>query len=196
MVFGLFFIVGVYALGAAAVHAAYNQHIRGRAGNRHYVLYTLNDGHFIEWAVRSLIWFYWLQGHRPQITIIDEGSTDDTLSIAGSLAKTHSLQVHQANGWDEADAVISSLVSTSDRQNTSRLPSTHTTTFHSTSQHDITDESYIHSSEGLASTTSTTTPHRSGGLVMPSSSSRVEWVEIRLRRSEDRRKLPFMMKIK
>lgn len=108
MVFGLFFIIGVYALGAAVVHAASNHRFRGHASDRHYVLYTHNDGHLVEWAVRSLIWFYWLQGGRLQITIIDEGSTDDTLPIADSLARTHELQVHRGGVLS-----TSSLASTS-----------------------------------------------------------------------------------
>ena len=111
MVLGLLWIVGAYALGAALVHAVFWYMQRAETGAKHYVLYTLNDGPHVEWAVRSLILFYWLQGRQVLITVIDEGSTDETLDIVQSLARRHMLHVRRADSDSGQDTgvVISSV---------------------------------------------------------------------------------------
>lgn len=93
MGFELLWIVCVYALGAASVHAASWRRSRRLSGAKHYVLYTLNDGRHIEWVVRSLVIFHWLRGRQVLITVVDEGSTDETLHIVSSLARSHALYV-------------------------------------------------------------------------------------------------------
>ena len=61
----------------------------------HYVLYTLNDQQHIEWVIRSLLWFYFLHGKSITVTIIDEGSSDDTMAIVSTLSRDHKLDVQQ-----------------------------------------------------------------------------------------------------
>lgn len=101
MVHGLLWIVGTYALGALAVHTARRARQRTEANTWHYVLYTLNDGRHIEWAVLSLVMFYWLKGQPLFITIIDEGSTDDTMDIARTLSRRHLLHIHGTSDGDD-----------------------------------------------------------------------------------------------
>lgn len=93
MVQGLFGIIGTYFVGAMIVHLAYNRVNPHGSGLKHYVLYTMNNQLHIEWIVRSLILFSWLHGKPIAITIIDEGSTDDTLAIVRSLSRRHRLDV-------------------------------------------------------------------------------------------------------
>jgi hypothetical protein len=93
----LIWIIIAYAAGALAVHIAYRR-LQGTSDSKHYVLYTLNDQRHIEWAVRSLMLFYWLRNKTISITIIDEGSTDDTLAIVRSLSKRHTLDVRYIAG--------------------------------------------------------------------------------------------------
>ncbi len=94
MVYGLF-MLGTYFCSAILIHLIYH---RMNANNidfesKHYVLYTLNNQLHIEWIIRSLVVCYWLQGKSISITIIDEGSSDDTLAIIGLLSRHHLLDV-------------------------------------------------------------------------------------------------------
>lgn len=92
MVYGLL-IIGTYFCSAIAIHLAYSRMSINDIESKHYVLYTLDNQLHIEWIIRSLILFYWLQGKSISITIIDEGSSDDTLAILGLLSKHHQLDV-------------------------------------------------------------------------------------------------------
>jgi len=109
MVQGLFWIVGTYMLGAAAVHAAHRRFVqRSESGDRHYILYSFNDERHIEWAVRSLSLFYWLQGRSVTITVIDEGSTDHTLAIVHSLSRQLGLDLCYVPTTEDHDVTLSS----------------------------------------------------------------------------------------
>ncbi|MEX1028750.1 MAG: hypothetical protein WDZ91_01745 [Paenibacillaceae bacterium] len=92
MVYGLF-ILGTYFCGALAIHLAYSWVNSHDVEAKHYVLYTLDNQLHIEWIIRSLIVFHWLQGKSISITIIDEGSSDDTIAILSLLSKHHRLDV-------------------------------------------------------------------------------------------------------
>jgi hypothetical protein len=92
MVYGLF-IIGTYFCSAIIIHLAYSRISMNNTESTHYVLYTLDNQLHIEWIIRSLVLFYWLQGKSISITIIDEGSSDDTLAILSLLSKHHQLDV-------------------------------------------------------------------------------------------------------
>ena len=92
MVYGLFFIA-TYLCSALVIHLVYSRMDSQDVEVRHYVLYTLDNQLHIEWIIRSLIVFHWLQGKSISITIIDEGSSDETLSILSLLSKQHQLDV-------------------------------------------------------------------------------------------------------
>ncbi|MEX2414845.1 MAG: hypothetical protein WD424_01765 [Paenibacillaceae bacterium] len=97
MVYGLF-IIGTYFCTAITIHLAYSRMSMNDMESKHYVLYTLDNQLHIEWIIRSLILFYWLQGESISITIIDEGSSDDTLAIVGLLSRLHQLDVRRMDG--------------------------------------------------------------------------------------------------
>lgn len=92
MVYGLF-IIGTYFCSAIVIHLACSRMSANEIESKHYVLYTLDNQLHIEWIIRSLILFYWLQGKAISITIIDEGSSDDTLAILSLLSRHHKLDV-------------------------------------------------------------------------------------------------------
>lgn len=92
----LFWIVIAYAAGAVIVQAAWRRSGGAWSGVRHYVLYTMNDQRHVEWAVRSLMLVSWLRGQPVAITIVDEGSTDDTLAIVRCLSRRHAVNVRAA----------------------------------------------------------------------------------------------------
>jgi hypothetical protein len=92
MVEGLI-IISTYLLSAIMVHIAYNRMNTDDEESKHYVLHTLNNQLHIEWIIRSLSLFYWVQGKSIYITIMDEGSSDDTLSIVRLLSRHYQLDV-------------------------------------------------------------------------------------------------------
>ena len=99
MVYGLF-MIGTYFCSVILIHLIYHRMTTNDIESKHYVLYTLDNQLHIEWIIRSLILFYWLQGKSISITIIDEGSSDDTLAIIGLLSRHHLLDVRRMD--DEA----------------------------------------------------------------------------------------------
>jgi len=103
MVQGLLCIVVIYAAGAVAVQLAWRFCGRRLSGEKHYILHTLNDQRHVEWAVRSLTLFGWLSGRPVSITIVDEGSTDDTLAIVRCLSRRHELNIRSAAEADAAE---------------------------------------------------------------------------------------------
>ncbi|QYR22102.1 hypothetical protein KZ483_03500 [Paenibacillus sp. sptzw28] len=78
----LLWIVGCYALAAAAVHAA--SALSWRRGNdvKHYVLIAGNQQLQMEWYMRSLRRFSHFTGTEVKVTVIDRGSEDETIGIA------------------------------------------------------------------------------------------------------------------
>lgn len=96
MVYGLF-IIGIYLCGTLAIHLTYRLNSSQNSEAKHYVLYTFNNQLHIEWIIRSLIVFHWLQGKSILVTIIDEGSSDDTIAILRLLSKHHQLDVRLAD---------------------------------------------------------------------------------------------------
>lgn len=53
---------------------------------KHYILFTNQNQLRIEWYIRSLLFLSWLKGRTITITLIDEGSTDETLEIVQKLS--------------------------------------------------------------------------------------------------------------
>ncbi|SDE35046.1 hypothetical protein SAMN02799630_05247 [Paenibacillus sp. UNCCL117] len=104
MILGLVWILGCYAAGIAIIHILHWRRKR-QAGARmmHYILQTRNNGHQIEWVLRSLHFFSWMRGRAIAVTIADEGSTDDTVAIAERLSQEHHLTIytHADNSWEQ-----------------------------------------------------------------------------------------------
>lgn len=101
MMLGLVWIMGTYAAGILLVHwLHWRYQRRGLKRMTHYVLVTRNNEMQVEWYVRSLRFFSWLKGRTIAVTLVDEGSTDDTLLIAGRLSEEHQLHICTDDSWD------------------------------------------------------------------------------------------------
>lgn len=97
MVFELLAAIGIYVLGAFGVHWAHRRKRSLPAGpSRHYVLHAWNDGGRLEWIVRALLWHGSLRGGGVRITVIDEGSTDETPELLRLLARSCGIQSEPA----------------------------------------------------------------------------------------------------
>ncbi|WP_426450498.1 hypothetical protein ACP26L_00465 [Paenibacillus sp. S-38] len=101
MMLGLVWIIGCYAAGIAVIHALHRQwKRRGARQAAHYVLYTQNAQMQLEWYLRSLFFFSWMKGRNIEVTLVDEGSADETLEIAVRMAREHSLSIVSQEYWN------------------------------------------------------------------------------------------------
>ena len=66
---------------------------RKRDLSTHYVLMTRNNQMHMEWYLRSLYFFSWMKGRNISVTIVDEGSTDDTLDIARRVGREKEVSI-------------------------------------------------------------------------------------------------------
>lgn len=104
MMIGLVWIIGCYAAGIAIIHTLHwRWKRRGSQRITHYVLRTRNNGHEVEWYLRSLHFFSWMKGKTIAVTLADEGSTDETIAIAERLREDHHLNIYTRvnEDWDE-----------------------------------------------------------------------------------------------
>ncbi|KIL40645.1 hypothetical protein SD70_12050 [Gordoniibacillus kamchatkensis] len=102
---GLFAIMACYLMAVVLVHA-YGRLMIGRKNGRkpaHVVLITNNNESQIEWYVRSLYFFSKFRGRQIDTTVLDEGSTDDTLRIVEKLSRKHPMHIglHGEEAVDE-----------------------------------------------------------------------------------------------
>jgi hypothetical protein len=102
---GLLWIVGCYGLSIALVHFYFGkQKLRGKAVK--VLLITKNNQMQIEWYIRSLFFVSRLRGRELSATILDEGSTDETLKIIERLSHTHHMDLE----WCGPDRTLDDLL--------------------------------------------------------------------------------------
>lgn len=108
MIVGLLLIVGSYGSAVALVHFCHSVFQWNRRKPLIYLLITKNNELQMEWYLRSLLLFSWFKGRKVKVLLLDEGSTDDTLTIAARLAaeRTEEIQVMQLDSPDGLDEVI------------------------------------------------------------------------------------------
>jgi len=82
MVEELLAIFAAYALGIGLVHLLRWRCHWGREETSHAVIVTRDAGGTVEWHLRAFAFGQWLRARHTKITLIDEGSTDDTVRIA------------------------------------------------------------------------------------------------------------------
>jgi hypothetical protein len=106
---GLFAIIAGYGAVIVMLHICYHRVRRssGRGARKqsHVVLITHNNQSQIEWYVRSLYFFSSLKGRPIDTTVLDEGSTDDTLRIVERLSLKHPMHIGHSGADAEGDAV-------------------------------------------------------------------------------------------
>jgi hypothetical protein len=119
---GMLWIFGIYGLCVVMVHAVhmYMRRCGKLPAKKHYVLVSSDNQLQMEWYLRSLILFSWLRGIEIRITILDEGSTDDTLAIVERLSVRYPIEIKvvrsslhigeyvpcRTGGQDEAEVIV------------------------------------------------------------------------------------------
>ncbi|QHT63456.1 glycosyltransferase family 2 protein [Paenibacillus lycopersici] len=102
MIAALLWIVGCYVLAAAVIYALSAIRRRQSRSVKHYVLIAGNEGQRMEWYMRSLRRFSHLTGTDVKVTVVDNGSEDDTLDIARVFAK-RGMDVHVHAGGNSGE---------------------------------------------------------------------------------------------
>lgn len=108
MIVGLCWIIGSYGLCVLIVHLLYAMNPI-QAGNMtpvHYMVLTKNNQVNIEWYLRYLWFFSWLKGKHIKVTVIDNGSSDETLEIIDHFSGPLNIVVIQQSespDWDISD---------------------------------------------------------------------------------------------
>lgn len=87
MIEHLLWIALVYGLSAATVRFVYRrlQSNQKQAEQTHYVLITSNHGFILEWIIRALSLDASLRGKTHQVTVVDYGSSDETMLLLDRL---------------------------------------------------------------------------------------------------------------
>lgn len=119
MIAMLLWIVGCYGLAVAVVHLVYRfqNKLRGEkpAPWIHVVIVSHNDERHMEWIIRAYCWFAWLKGRRLKFTVVDQGSTDDTMTIISKLVhrsdEMSDTEVIHVNNRSEREEVLRHLES-------------------------------------------------------------------------------------
>jgi hypothetical protein len=108
MIVGLLLIVGSYGSAVALVHLCYSLARWNRRKPLTYLLIVKNNELHVEWYLRSLLLFSWLKGRNVRVLLLDEGSTDDTLTIANRMAgdRPDEMQVLRLENPDLLDDII------------------------------------------------------------------------------------------
>lgn len=73
-----------YGVAGVLVHLFHSRHLKYKPNSRkqvHYILVAHNHENQMEWYLRALMWYSCLRAQSLRITILDEGSQDDTLAI-------------------------------------------------------------------------------------------------------------------
>ncbi|TBL72986.1 hypothetical protein [Paenibacillus thalictri] len=107
MIVGLLWIFGCYAAGIALVHWMHRvSKPKHRRNLTHYVLMTRNNGLHMEWYLRSLYFFSGMKGRNISVTVVDEGSSDETLEIVRRIGSEKEVEILIKNGIDAIDDVM------------------------------------------------------------------------------------------
>jgi len=74
-------ILAAYGMGIGLVHLFQWRNPWGRRETSHAVILTRNVGVTVEWQLQTLALTQWMRAKHTRITIVDEGSTDETIRI-------------------------------------------------------------------------------------------------------------------
>ncbi|MFK7694762.1 hypothetical protein [Paenibacillus sp. HJGM_3] len=108
MIVGLLLIVGSYGSAIALVHFCHSVFRWNRRKPLTYLLITKNNELHVEWYLRSLLLFSWFKGRKVKVHLLDEGSTDETLTIVKRMAadRPEEIECMPLVGPDALDQVI------------------------------------------------------------------------------------------
>lgn len=85
MVIGLLTIVFCFISAVFFVQTVYKLNPYHTKRTVHYILMTRNNESQIEWYIRYFTIISWISGRPVGLTVLDEGSTDNTISILERL---------------------------------------------------------------------------------------------------------------
>jgi len=97
----VFGVVGCYAAAVLGIHLYFRHRRKREEASRHYVLMAADHEREMEWVLRSIQWYGIRTGVDVRVTVVDEGSRDDTLRIAGVLGREGGgIEVRRREGPD------------------------------------------------------------------------------------------------
>jgi hypothetical protein len=102
MITVLLWVVVCYALAAAAVHTASRLNWKREPQVKHFVLIAENHQMQMEWYIRSLQWYSLRFGKEVRVTVVNQGSEDETMDIARFFARS-GMDIRFAGGESGAD---------------------------------------------------------------------------------------------
>jgi hypothetical protein len=86
MMLGLLWIFAGYLISIIVIHGCHKHHKRkAQKKMTNVILITYNSQMQVEWFLRSLLFFSRIKGREIHITVVDEGSVDETLAIIDRL---------------------------------------------------------------------------------------------------------------
>ncbi|GIQ71238.1 hypothetical protein DUZ99_13170 [Xylanibacillus composti] len=109
MVEGMLLILSIYGLSILAVHVIYAGYAASGKETAHFVLVCRDNEQQLEWIVRTLRWFHWLHGKSVDITLIDQGSADQTMEMAAKMEDEGWVRLNRlqtAGDYDEYERLL------------------------------------------------------------------------------------------
>ncbi|MBP2001785.1 hypothetical protein J2Z69_002841 [Paenibacillus shirakamiensis] len=89
-------IIACYGLATLVVHWVHVGYIRRQAAEsqfEHFILVTHNHGQQMEWYLRAISWYGQIRGRNCRITVLDEGSEDDTVAITERMRDSSEMEL-------------------------------------------------------------------------------------------------------
>jgi mevalonate kinase len=106
---GLLWIVGCYGAAVALLHMLIGARRGKESRTARVLLITQNNASHIEWYIRSLFFFSRVKGRELAVTVLDEGSMDDTVRIIERLSHSHKLDVELGVSEQSLDQYLQAL---------------------------------------------------------------------------------------
>jgi hypothetical protein len=103
---GLLWILGCYGLSIALLHIYFGTRLNKARKAVKVLLITKNNQDQIEWYIRSMFFFSRLRGRDLTATILDEGSTDETIQIIERLSHKHQMNVERSSPGQSLDETL------------------------------------------------------------------------------------------
>lgn len=100
---GLLWIIGCYGTSIALLHIGFGLRSRKSKQTARVLLITRNNAIQIEWYIRSLFFFSRMKGRELIVTILDDGSADDTIRIIERLSRSYKLNVELCSPENSLD---------------------------------------------------------------------------------------------
>ena len=106
MVAHLLWILAVYGAAVILVHVLHARRERRSESSKHlklhYVLVMSNHERQVEWYLRALSLYALLSGTRVRVTVLDDGSEDQTMQIVERLSGLSGIELSYGD-WTEYD---------------------------------------------------------------------------------------------